>query len=84
MLQRIGDSLHSTRYRWFWYIILGALALVFAAWGAQGLVNQGLGASTYAAEADGTKIPIEEARNVWQREQLSGSSAWAGPRSRRN
>ncbi len=70
MLQRIGDSLHSQRYRWFWYTIIGALALVFIAWGAQGLVNQGLGAPTYAAEADGTKIPLEQARNVWQRQQL--------------
>jgi peptidyl-prolyl cis-trans isomerase D len=70
MLQRIGDSLHSTRYRWFWYIILGALALVFAAWGAQGLVNQGLGGSGYAAEADGTKISLEQAHNVWQRQQM--------------
>jgi peptidyl-prolyl cis-trans isomerase D len=71
MLQRIGDSLHSQRYRWFWYIILGALALVFAAWGAYGLVSQSVGgASGYAAEADGVKIPVEQAHNVWQRQQL--------------
>ncbi len=70
MLQRIGDSLHSQRYRWFWYITLGALALVFAAWGAYGVVNLNVGGSSYAAEADGTKIPLEQARNVWQRQQL--------------
>jgi peptidyl-prolyl cis-trans isomerase D len=70
MLQRIGDSLHSQRYRWFWYTIIGALALVFIAWGAQGMVNQGLGTTSYAAEADGTKIPLEQARSVWQRQQL--------------
>jgi peptidyl-prolyl cis-trans isomerase D len=70
MLQRIGDSLHSTRYRWFWYITLGALALVFAAWGAYGVVNLNVGGSSYAAEADGTKISLEQAHNVWQRQQL--------------
>jgi peptidyl-prolyl cis-trans isomerase D len=70
MLQRIGDSLHSQRYRWFWYIILGALAVVFAAWGAYGLVSQGVGGTAYAAEADGTKIPLEEAQKAWQRQQL--------------
>jgi peptidyl-prolyl cis-trans isomerase D len=70
MLQRIGDSLHSQRYRWFWYVILGALAVVFAAWGAYGLVNQGLGGVAYAAEADGTKIPLEEAQKTWQRQQM--------------
>ncbi len=70
MLQRIGDSLHSQRYRWFWYITLGALALVFAAWGAYGVVNLNVGGSSYAAEADGAKIPLEQARNVWQRQQM--------------
>ena len=71
MLQRIGDSLHSQRYRWFWYITLGALALVFAAWGAYGAREPERSArSTYAAEADGTKIPLDQARNAWQRQQL--------------
>src|SRR5271154_4810351 len=70
MLQRIGDSLHSTRYRWFWYITLGALALVFAAWGAYGVVNLNVGGSGYAAEADGTKISLEQAHSTWQRQQL--------------
>lgn len=70
MLQRIGDSLHSQRYRWFWYTIIGALALVFVAWGAQGLVNQGLGGSNYAAEANGAKISLEQAHSVWARQQM--------------
>jgi peptidyl-prolyl cis-trans isomerase D len=70
MLQRIGDSLHSQRYRWFWYITLGALALVFAAWGAYGVVNLNVGGSSYAAEADGAKISLEQAHNVWQRQQM--------------
>src|SRR5882762_9152735 len=37
MLQRIGDSLKGQK--WLAYLVLGALALVFAAWGAYGVVN---------------------------------------------
>ena len=70
MLQRIRDSLQGQK--WLAYLLLGALALVFAAWGAYGIVNLNFGGSNYAAEANGSKISIEEARNVWLRQQ----SAW--------
>jgi peptidyl-prolyl cis-trans isomerase D len=67
MLQRIRDSLQGQK--WLAYLLLGALALVFAAWGAYGIVNLNFGGSNYAAEANGSKISIEEARNAWLRQQ---------------
>jgi peptidyl-prolyl cis-trans isomerase D len=51
------------------YLVLGALSLVFAAWGAYGIVNLNFGTSNYAAEANGSKISLEEARNAWLRQQ---------------
>ena len=69
MLQRIGDSLHSPRFRWFRYLLLGSLALIFAAWGAYGIVNLNVGGANYAAEAGDSKITLEEARNAWLRQQ---------------
>ena len=69
MLQRIGDSLHSPRLRWLRYLLIGALIVVFAAWGAYGIVNLNVGAANYAAEAGDTKISLEEARNAWLRQQ---------------
>ncbi|HEX8783829.1 MAG TPA: peptidylprolyl isomerase, partial [Steroidobacteraceae bacterium] len=75
MLQRIGDALKgregSTR-KWITYLIVGVLSFVFAAWGAYGIVNLNFGGSNYAAEANGSKISIEDARNAWLRQQ----SAW--------
>jgi peptidyl-prolyl cis-trans isomerase D len=70
MLQRIGDALKGSKHhRWLAYFVVVALSLVFIAWGAFGIVNLGVGASNYAAEADGTKISLEEARNAWLRQQ---------------
>ena len=67
MLQRIRDGLQGQR--WLAYLILGALALVFAAWGAYGIVNLNFGGSNYAAEANGSKVSMEDARNAWLRQQ---------------
>ena len=50
-------------------MVLGALALVFAAWGAYGIVNLNIGSANYAAEAAGKKVSLEEARNAWLRRQ---------------
>ena len=74
MLQSIRDGLG--RHKWLQYTLLGALALVFAAWGAYGIVNLNVQNSSYAAEAGGTKIPLQEARDGWlrmQQEQLGGA-----------
>ena len=76
MLQRIGDSLKGQK--WLAYLVLGALALVFAAWGAYGVVNLSFGGSNYAAEADGSKISLEEARNAWLRQQTQWQQRLGG------
>jgi peptidyl-prolyl cis-trans isomerase D len=67
MLQSIRDGLQSRK--WLMYIVLGALALVFAAWGAYGIVNFNAGGSSYAAEAGGQKVSIESARSAWLNQQ---------------
>ncbi|MGH8133921.1 MAG: peptidylprolyl isomerase, partial [Steroidobacteraceae bacterium] len=67
MLQSIGDRLKG--HRWLAYLVLGPLALIFAAWGAYGIVNLSVGGSNYAAEAAGTKISLEKARSAWLQEQ---------------
>ncbi len=65
MLQQIRDKLHGP-LAWF---VLGPIILVFVAWGAYGIVNLSVGGSNYAAEADGTKISLEDARGAWLRQQ---------------
>ena len=67
MLQSIRDGLQSRK--WLTYVLLGALALVFAAWGAYGIVNFSATGSNYAAEAGGQKIPVETARSAWLNQQ---------------
>jgi peptidyl-prolyl cis-trans isomerase D len=67
MLQSIRDGLQS--HKWLMYIVLGTLALIFAAWGAYGIVNLNVGGSTYAAEAGGQKVSIEAARSAWLNQQ---------------
>ena len=70
MLQQIGDALKGGgRHRWIAYVVLGTLSLIFAAWGAYGIVNLSVGSSNYAAEANGAKISLEQARNAWLRQQ---------------
>jgi SurA-like N-terminal domain len=76
MLQRIGDTLKGQK--WLAYLVLGALAVVFAAWGAYGIVNLNFGGSNYAAEANGTKLSLEEARNAWLRQQTQWQQRLGG------
>ncbi|TLZ59412.1 MAG: hypothetical protein E6K20_15565, partial [Gammaproteobacteria bacterium] len=76
MLQRIGDALKGQK--WLAYLVLGALALVFAAWGAYGIVNLNFGGSDYAAEANGAKISLEEAHNRWLRQQTQWQQRLGG------
>jgi peptidyl-prolyl cis-trans isomerase D len=76
MLQRIRDGLH--RHKWLGYVVLGALALVFAAWGAYGIVNLNVDNANYAAEAGGEKISIQEARNAWSREEVRLQQSFQG------
>ncbi|MBV9344675.1 MAG: peptidyl-prolyl cis-trans isomerase [Gammaproteobacteria bacterium] len=65
MLQSIRDRLHGPLA----YLVLGPIVVVFVAWGAYGIVNLSVGNSNYAAEANGEKISLEEARNAWLRQQ---------------
>ena len=67
MLQKITDTIET--HKWLWYSILGALALVFAAWGAYGIVNLNFSTSSYAAEAGGQTISLDQAHNAWVRAQ---------------
>jgi peptidyl-prolyl cis-trans isomerase D len=76
MLQRIRDGLQSQK--WLAYVVLGALALVFAAWGAYGIVNLSVGGGNYAAEAGGQKVSIEDARNAWLQQQTQWQQRFGG------
>jgi peptidyl-prolyl cis-trans isomerase D len=76
MLQRIGDTLKGQK--WLAYLVLGALALVFAAWGAYGIVNLNFGGSNYAAEANGSKIALEDAHSAWMRQQTQWQQRLGG------
>jgi len=67
MLQKLTDTIET--HKWAWYTILGVLALVFAAWGAYGIVNLNFSTSSYAAEADGQTISLDQARNAWLQQQ---------------
>ncbi|MDE2051670.1 MAG: peptidyl-prolyl cis-trans isomerase, partial [Gammaproteobacteria bacterium] len=67
MLQKITDTIET--HKWLWYSILGALALVFAAWGAYGIVNLNFSTASFAAEAGGQTISLDQAHNAWMREQ---------------
>ncbi len=82
MLQSIGDSLKgytgSKWRKWFAYLVLGLLSVIFAAWGAYGIVNLNFGGSNYAAEANGVKIPLEDAHSAWLREQTQWQQRLGG------
>src|ERR1700733_6720758 len=67
MLQQIGDSLKG--HKWLTYTVFGALALIFAAWGAYGVANLSFSSSSYAAKVNGHTIPYEDVKAPWQREQ---------------
>ncbi len=76
MLQSIGDRLKG--HRWLAYVVLGPLVLIFAAWGAYGIVNLNFQSANYAAEAGGSKITLEEARNAWLRDQAQWQQRFGG------
>jgi peptidyl-prolyl cis-trans isomerase D len=76
MLQKIRDSLESQK--WLTYVVLGALAIIFAAWGAYGIVNLSFGGATYAAKANGQEISVQDARNIWQRQQSQWQQRFGG------
>ena len=68
MLQKIGDSLKGKKA--LAYVILVPLVLVFAVWGAAGVVNMDFfGASSYAAKVNGAPIPLEQVNDAWRDQQ---------------
>ena len=67
MLQNIGDKLKGNK--WLTYAVLGSLTLVFAAWGAYGLIDVGVQGGSYAAKVNGEEVSSEEINRRWQ-EQL--------------
>ncbi|HXS28372.1 MAG TPA: peptidyl-prolyl cis-trans isomerase [Steroidobacteraceae bacterium] len=67
MLQRIGDAL--TSRKWLTYTLFGALALIFAAWGAYGIATVHFGTGNNAAKVNGEVIPYAQVRNAWLQQQ---------------
>lgn len=67
MLQNLGDKLKSQR--WLGVGILGVLALIFALWGAYGVVDLTFGAPSYAAKVNGEEISAVSVQNAWQQRQ---------------
>jgi peptidyl-prolyl cis-trans isomerase D len=67
MLQNIGDMLKGQK--WLAFLLLGLLILVFALWGAYGLVDLSVGAPKYGLKVNGQEIPISTLQNAWQERQ---------------
>jgi peptidyl-prolyl cis-trans isomerase D len=67
MLQNIGDKLKSQR--WLAILILGLLALVFAVWGAYGVVNVSFGPQDYGLKVNGERISTDTLSRAWQERQ---------------
>jgi peptidyl-prolyl cis-trans isomerase D len=59
-------------------VVIGALILVFAAWGAYGIVDLSLGPPRYAAKANGEKIDLKDAQDAWQRQQIQLARQFGG------
>jgi len=64
MLQNIGDKLKSQR--WLATLILGLLALIFAVWGAYGIVNVSFGGADYGLKINGESLSTDTLNRAWQ------------------
>src|SRR5690348_13593327 len=67
MLQSIGDKLKA--HRWLGFVILGLLAVIFAIWGAYGIVNISFGPPDYGLKVNGQAISADDLNRVWQERQ---------------
>jgi len=67
MLQNLGDKLKGQR--WLATIVLGLLALIFAIWGAYGIVNVSFGAPDYGLKVNDERISTETLNRAWQERQ---------------
>jgi len=70
------DSLQAQR--WLAYTVIGVLALVFAAWGAYGIVDLSIGSGDYAAKVEGEKVSVQTAQEAWQRQQMQWAQRFGG------
>jgi peptidyl-prolyl cis-trans isomerase D len=64
MLQNLGDKLK--RHKWLGYLVLGPLAIIFAAWGAYGVVNTSFGSSNYGLKVNDQEFSAATMQNAWQ------------------
>ncbi len=76
MLQRIGDAL--TTRKWLTYVLFGALAVIFAAWGAYGIATVHFGTGDNAARVNGEVIPYDQVRNAWLQQQSQWQQRFGG------
>ncbi|HEY2590752.1 MAG TPA: peptidyl-prolyl cis-trans isomerase [Steroidobacteraceae bacterium] len=76
MLQRIGDAISSRK--WLTYTLFGALAIIFAAWGAYGIATVNFGTGNNAARVNGAVIPYEQVRNAWLQQQSQWQQRFGG------
>ena len=68
MLQKIGDSLKGKKT--LAYVVLIPLVLVFAVWGAAGIVNLDFfGPAGWAAKVDGKPVPLQRVADAWRDRQ---------------
>jgi peptidyl-prolyl cis-trans isomerase D len=76
MLQSIGDKLKSQR--WLAAPLLGLLALIFAAWGAYGIVNISFAPQDYGLKVNGEPVSTETLNRAWQERQAQYAQALNG------
>jgi len=67
MLQNLGDKLKSQR--WLAMVILIPLAVIFAVWGAYGIVSSSFGPPDFALKINGERISNETLNRAWQERQ---------------
>jgi peptidyl-prolyl cis-trans isomerase D len=76
MLQNIGDKLKSQR--WLATVVLGLLAVIFAAWGAYGIVNVSFSPQDYGLKVNGERVSTETLNRAWQERQAQYAQALNG------
>jgi peptidyl-prolyl cis-trans isomerase D len=76
MLQNIGDKLKSQR--WLAIVVLGGLALIFALWGAYGVVNMSFGAPDYGLKINGEPVSTDTLNRAWQERQAQAEQMLKG------
>jgi peptidyl-prolyl cis-trans isomerase D len=67
MLQNLGDKLKGRRLMAI--AVIGPLAVIFALWGAYGVVSMSFGAPDYGLKVNDERISIETLNRAWQQRQ---------------